>query len=842
MKIIRPFLLFLMILFSLLAGSLIFVNRWLLPQKIRPFLVKALEEETGLVPEVRSLSFTPWKGFVLSGLRLSKPEQPEKPFLEANALSFKLLWVPFLLNKQVILSDLACDKPKFLLKRDAQGLWNVQSLFEKGGGTSNPPLISHLSIVDGTVEISDETSPLASSLTLTPLRVEVSFHLPDQMSFKGKTGLLDSPTLLVLDGTYSFIQKEFSFHLEARETTKELFKPYLGALPFTLTDARGTLRCDVSVDKNQTLSFQKIHYEGTLGLEQETWRSQGEAALDGFYTLWPKEPASPAGGPPDIDYFFTLFVKGARFESATLASPLEKLNGKFTLKEETLTFENLQATYAGQSLKAEGSLENFKEPLLTMQIQADADLTVLQSVPWSAPLLKYGRILSGRGAFQVSLKGPLGKDTALDYTADGRFDNASFKPDLLPQPVESVSGTFHFKPDQLLLEKVSGLYTKEPFRLEASVHGFQQPRVMLQLSYRGQDTTSQFDVKGEDLQPFRAAIKKADASFSFEGTVRHYEDPFLDGTLTLESSLDELTAFFPEAKEKIDRLGIKANMSSHLQIQGPLKQPENLTLEGTVQLPGLSIKQFYFQNVRAKLRYANQTLSLSEIVSQIYKGTLSGSLTWGFQDPSPFTIQVACKGIELEGFLSEVSPQLQKARGLLDGSLHLEGDGAHPQATVGNGAIAIREGNLYQAPILKNLFGVWKPILMILYPELDEWFTLKEASAKFFIANRTIQTNDLQIMGDRLTLYGKGKIGFDETLDARFLIRFTDPAIVERRNELSRLKNILVDETGMLAGEVRAKGTLSQPKFHYTSLPLSRLKNFFKGAADLILPGIFGEE
>ena len=105
-----------------------------------------------------------------------------------------------------------------------------------------------------------------------------------------------------------------------------------------------------------------------------------------------------------------------------------------------------------------------------------------------------------------------------------------------------------------------------------------------------------------------------------------------------------------------------------------------------------------------------------------------------------------------------------------------------------------------------------------------------------------IQTNNLQIVGDRLTLYGKAKIGFDETLDARFLIRFTDPAIVERRNELSRFKNVLVDETGMLAGEVRAKGSLSDPKFHYTSLPLRRLKNLFKGAADLILPGIFSEE
>ena len=545
MRRLRPILLSIFILFLSLVACLLILNRWLLPQKIRPLLLIQIQENTGLLPEIRSLSFQPWKGFVLSDVRLYDPEQREKPLIQAEAFSFRLPWLPLLLNRQLILSDLTLEKPHLMLKRDAEGRWNMQTLFEKRGGASAPLLLSHLSILDGTVEVVDEMSKTGSPITLHPLRLDVSFRLPDQLSFKGRFGLADFPTEVVVDGRYSLIQKELSFHLEADPITERLIQPYLGSLPFAIAEARGALRCDVSIDKNQTLSLQKIHYEGTLGLEQELWKSGGQAVLDGFYTLWPKEP-------PDIDYFFTLSVKGGRLEGKTLPSPLEQLSGKLILKEGTLTFQDFEGKWTGQPFKASGSLQNLQEPFLTMQIRSEVDLPSLQTLPWTAPLLKYGRALFGRGTLRVSLKGPIKKDTAIDYVVEGALEDASFKLDLLPQPVESVKGTIRLQPDQLLLQKLEGLYEKEPFRFEAALQGLQPPHVTLQLSYKGQETASQFDLSGEDLQPFKATIKKGVATVSFEGTVLHYQEPFLDGAVVLEGPLGELAPLLPGAKERIE--------------------------------------------------------------------------------------------------------------------------------------------------------------------------------------------------------------------------------------------------------------------------------------------------
>ncbi len=834
MKRLRLILASFLILFLLLVACLLLVNQWLLPQKARPFLLQQVQEKTGLLPEIRSLSFQPWKGFVLSDIRLYDPQQKEKPFIQAEALSFRILWAPFLLNRQIILSDFSLQKPHLFLKRDKQGHWNGQNLFEQKEKAPAPPLVSHMSIREGTVDVVDET-PNAFHRTLTPLRLDVSFRLPDQLSFKGRSGVSDFPTEISVDGNYSFIQKELSGNLELRQITDRLIQPYLASLPFTVTEGKGDLRCHLSLDRNQTLSLQKIHYEGALALRQEAWQSAGKVALDGFFTLWPKEP-------PETDYFFTLLLKEGTFQGSALPSPVQQLEGKLVVKKGLFTLEALKGVWSGQSFTAHGSLQTVQEPSLDLQVEATLDLPSLQMLPSAAPLLKYGRALSGKGSLQWTLRGPLGKGLPLDYAALGRLEHTSLKLDAMTQPIEEVRGTFSVRPGQFLLQDVEGFYDKEPFRLKAGLDDFQHPQLSLTLSHRGQEIEAQFRVSGEDLQPFHAALRRGATDISFEGAVNHYRDPSIDGTLNVKGPLQELTSLLPQAKPQVEQLHLKGDLNGQFQVNGPLKKPEQLSLQGTVTLPRLSFKELSFKEIETRLRYADQKIVLSDLTAQAYGGTVAGTFSRGLSDPFPFTIQTEFRGIQLERLLPTVSHRMRKVEGTLNGKLLLDGEAANTGTIVGDGSFEIRDGNLYQAPILKGLFGAWGPIVGTLYPELDEWVVLKEAAATCHIANRAIRTEDFQVTGDRLILYASGQIDFDQTLGFDVWLRFTDPAIIERGSNLSKLKNILVDETGMLGGKVTVKGTLSNPKFRYKSLPMTQIRELFKGAADILLPKIFGEK
>jgi hypothetical protein len=74
----------------------------------------------------------------------------------------------------------------------------------------------------------------------------------------------------------------------------------------------------------------------------------------------------------------------------------------------------------------------------------------------------------------------------------------------------------------------------------------------------------------------------------------------------------------------------------------------------------------------------------------------------------------------------------------------------------------------------------------------------------------------------------QGSIGLNQAVDFHLGLQFTDPLILDRSTKLSHLKNILIDEIGMLSGEVRVSGTLQEPKYRYAPLPLNRLKGIFQ--------------
>jgi len=195
--------------------------------------------------------------------------------------------------------------------------------------------------------------------------------------------------------------------------------------------------------------------------------------------------------------------------------------------------------------------------------------------------------------------------------------------------------------------------------------------------------------------------------------------------------------------------------------------------------------------------------------------------------------------VQLSEVIQTFAPDQKQFRGRLSGMFQGEGNFSEPQEVIGEGWVKIEEGDLFQIPILGGLKPVLRPIIGTLYPQLDTMITFQEAQAHYAVRNQTVSTEDLTLKGDRANLYGQGHVGFDQSLDFRVGVQFTDPEILQRPTNLSRLKNIFISDTGMLAGEVRLTGTLAEPHYKYSALPLQRMKSLFRETRDILFERLF---
>jgi hypothetical protein len=82
----------------------------------------------------------------------------------------------------------------------------------------------------------------------------------------------------------------------------------------------------------------------------------------------------------------------------------------------------------------------------------------------------------------------------------------------------------------------------------------------------------------------------------------------------------------------------------------------------------------------------------------------------------------------------------------------------------------------------------------------------KEGSCSFFIQDGAVFTNDIALNSDMIYIYGRGKLGPDNTVKALLKAELTEEALMPgmRKNITDAIGNYTIIEIG---------GTLKDPKF-----------------------------
>jgi hypothetical protein len=194
---------------------------------------------------------------------------------------------------------------------------------------------------------------------------------------------------------------------------------------------------------------------------------------------------------------------------------------------------------------------------------------------------------------------------------------------------------------------------------------------------------------------------------------------------------------------------------------------------GELDLASVSWKDMQFTHVRGPLwidrslcllgdaAAERQGKPLQRITADAYGGSLTANAVCQHDANSNYSLDLALGGVSLARFVSERLGGPQDMAGNVSGRLRLSGSGKSVQALSGNGELRVVDANIYELPILVRL-------LKVLRNRTPSTTAFNQCEMQFAVQGERVLFQKLNLLGDAVSLYGKGETNFNRELDLVF--------------------------------------------------------------------------
>jgi uncharacterized protein involved in outer membrane biogenesis len=205
-----------LIIFILLCAVLwvgtVYLNKIILPKKIKAFLESGLEEATHKEVSLGSLEFNLFKGLVIKNLKLYD-DAGTLAYIKEGSCTFMLL--P-LFKKQIAISTLKLISLEVFLERRPDNTFNIAELFFRKQGVPRKGKLSVLvykvRIINGCVHFRDNTFSPAFVKSIDSVNLTLFLSLPLGVKFNLKSKIASKPLNIEISGLgeYRITDKEFN--------------------------------------------------------------------------------------------------------------------------------------------------------------------------------------------------------------------------------------------------------------------------------------------------------------------------------------------------------------------------------------------------------------------------------------------------------------------------------------------------------------------------------------------------------------------------------------------------------------------------------------------------------
>lgn len=505
--------------------------------------------------------------------------------------------------------------------------------------------------------------------------------------------------------------------------------------------------------------------------------------------------------------------------------------GNFDNITGTVSFENNRAKTSGLDFLAlgmparlSGTLDDFSAPSLDVRVHLnDFDLAAAQELIPDV-LEKNQLTLAGTApALDITYKGLMAGAKDANIGFDAQVRGATITSGKFNKTATNVSGGLSYQEKVLSWKDLHADYEGTPYLLTGKLlpSGTSgSPAVETELEAEHIKIKTRFEHSPDAMTFKQLTGRYKNAVFNVEGTYKTTSDgsPFLDLTGEADVELKELADIFPKLPEGIKncRLAGMTHVSGSFAGSPSHWQDWHFNLTGAS--PQFSIWGLNLTNMKFNAVQKNNLLKPLHVWGEFYKGDLNfvASLDTAKKE-LPLEMVVRIQDSDLNKLRADTPLKKQSLAGTLSATGILDGKLTDLKALSGKGGIDIKDGLLWELDLLKGLGGI------LLIPEYKD-IVFTQAGMNFTMTEGVMSTDNIQLIGPSLSLFGKGTLDFtrDQALNLLLTPDFNTDVILGSSSLKKGTTAIITGTEKFMSVEVT--GTIKKPQYKVNNSPVRILQ------------------
>lgn len=779
---------FIVLVIIILAASagMIYLNRTILPTKVKAEIVKGLEVLTQKKVIIGSVRFSIFKGLILKDLIIRDDLTAIINVREAHC---RFLMIP-LLNKKIIISRIVFESPDIFVERRKDGSFNILELFpaERAAAGEFRMLINRVSIKRAVINFHDLTLEPMYAREVKGLDAELYFLVPDKIRFDTKFSIpSSSPIKIGVSGEYSMKTKELNSEIRAKDFFPKEFAGYY--------EKTGIFFPDGMLDSTVNLKYK----DGLLSLETEF--ETGGLTVSEEETDLKVSCSGRANVRYDFagkkcDYAGSVNVRKMSIDGIDYVETIDDIKGRIEFSNLGLSSDNMTATVLGMPVEAKIGISDFSNPVLDIDASADVKLAPFQDILAENFNMKVPADLAGdaklRFAVQYAIRSPersQAKGSLYMLNSSVRVNNGK-------DALDNVTGQFQFVPNQVTWDEIGFRYHDIHYKSSGVLTNFQAPGIQIKLTSQDISLDAVFAVNEKVLNFSKFSGKYNNSALSASGTV-DASNPGrlnLDITGSLEVDVKDLKKPFEKFKDKFERIKPGGVVHAEFSLKGDPKDLKSCVIGANLSTENLSLYGLKLATSTMNYAQKNGAGDILFMKSFLYGGSMGlvGKIDWAAKD-IPYHLDADVDGVKIEKFKADTAFKDKDIAGSVKMRAKLNGFLGDASKLSGEGKIAVTEGKIWQLNLFRGL-GV------LLFTSDFSNIIFRECASEFTIRDKFIYTDDLNLKSDLLDINGPMKIGFDNTIKATLKAEFSEEAGKSGANNtrVALGRYTLIDVTGTL--------------------------------------------
>lgn len=806
------------LLFSLFTTYLYF---GLFPGRLKQVALEKIEALTQKKVVFDKALYLPFRGLNFENLRVM--DKKGRPIFSARQLAIDAAFIPFFKEKKIVIRNVYLDHPIYeaTLKPETPAAAEPPPVMTKISGQIEVPVASDTSkinlpmlaegpdiflpenvyleqieIVDGLVTIrKSAAAPLLEKIDR--INVRLKFQKPPNLLFDGSLRLGDKPYALIsLKGKWNLDLADYQFHFQSKSNRiPGWLLDYQKNHFLLLKKCRLMLNADLSsLEESRALFHVKANIDnGLLSLNKTVFQGKVLADAKGLFNFDTK--------------IFERYKGSLNFVSVDVSnlSPrvpsVEAISGKILFQPDLLTIESIRGRYQKLPFEAKGRIRSFEKLLLEATIRVKANINqILSLTPERQKKFLKGWLLQGQVEGISVVSGSLKKPPKLQTKNKLSLSNTSIRNPEQKIDLSNVSAEISQNEAGISIQHAKLTADKKIYALDLFIPNKPATPGTLKLDSKEIRLSAAYHLEGPGV-----VIRDAKGSFygvsgDFHGKIPRLSSPWVGIQGDFNTRLKEVMP--------LKDLGLDGSLHGYFVLGGPWNDPKNWDLKVDGKSDTLFFKKLKLENTEIQVRMSRRILNIPYLHGHFYRGILGADVSFDLSDKKTrFGGKVYANQVDLHALVQDLDVKQKDIAGTVMFQMKMDGVFQSQETFKGNGSIDIQKGKLWQTDLFRDMGHL--PFVTV--EGLDQ-VIFRSLSAGFDIHDKKIRTQNLSVFGDAVDLSLEGTAGFNQSLDLRMNIRYSND-ILRGADETGGLVPFVVQQAENSISQYRVSGTLKQPKY-----------------------------